>query len=223
MGGGGGVPFRVLGEQRLDHDALHPGGARHGAADERDPPAAGQGHLGDGPAVRGHQLRGPLLEGRLIALLQLALEELDHADRVPVDAVLAGPGQARGVEIGLQQTALARRTLVHQPPLDGFGRLAHHGDQGRVRLGVRIPEAQDALDVPAELVAQGYRGAGARLGPLGEVLGAVDLAQAPLREGEADAVRPGELLGEDEPGDDLDRGRCLTMDFSPKRRASTMP
>ena len=47
----------------------------------------------------------------------------------------------------------------------------------------RIAEAQDALDAPAERVAHGKRAAGARLGALGEVLGAVDLDRAAVPPG----------------------------------------
>ncbi|QSY48617.1 hypothetical protein J3S04_26600 [Streptomyces griseocarneus] len=188
------------GQERLDDDALDSGGARHRAADQGDVPAAGQVHLDGGPLGGGDQLGGLLLEDHLVAPVQPARGELAE---LPV----AGRHTAPGVEVRLQQAALPRRALLQQPLFDDAGRPADHGAEGGVRLFGEITEAQDALDEPVERVPDGYRRARVGLGAFGEVLGAVDADQPPLREGQPDAVGPAELLGEHEAGGALDRGQ----------------
>lgn len=209
VSGGGELLRRVAVEDRLDGDAFDPGRTRHRTAQEGDPSAAGQGHLDGGPLSRGDQLDGLLREDHLITPVQVALGHLAHRDQPPVPGRVPGPHVVSGIEIGVQQGALARRALLQQPAFDGSGRPAYHGVQRRVRVGARKAEAEDALDAPAERVANGNRRAGARLGALGEVFGSVDVTELPVRKCETDTVRPTELLGEHEARDALDRGESL--------------
>lgn len=188
------------GEEGLDGDAFHSGGTRHRTAHQRHPSAVGQGHVDGGPLRAGDQLGGLLHEDRPVTGVQLT-GQFVHSDAV----VKADGGIGAGAQVRLQQSALACGTLLQQSPLDGFGRLAYHGDERRVLGAARIAEAQDAFNVPAERVADGNRTAGAPLGAFGEVLGTVDPDELPLRQCETDAVGGGELLGEHESRDALDR------------------
>ncbi len=197
----------LAGEDRLDDDALHPGQARDRAAQEGDAAPVGQGHLDGGPLRGADEFGGLGLEDHLVLPVQPAVGELVQPDQLPVVGGLPAAGAEPGVEVGPQQGALTRRALLHEPPLDGLRRPADQDRQGGVLVAARVPEAEDADDVAAELVADRRRGAGVRLGPLGEVLGAVDLAQPPLGEREADAVGARVALGEDEARDALDRGQ----------------
>lgn len=192
------------GEDRFDGDPLHPGGARHGAAQQGDPTAAGQRHLDGGPLGRGDQFGGLLLQDHLVPPVQTALGELAQ---LPVAARIATRRTAPDFEVRLQQVPLARRTLLQQPPFDGSGGLADHGVQRGVRVGERIAEAEHAFNTPTEQVPDGNCRAGVGLGAFGEVLGPVDIDQLPFRERQPDPVRPAEPLGEHEARDALDRGQ----------------
>ncbi len=192
-----GLARRGSGQQRLDGDALHPGRTRHRAAHERHPPAVGQGHVDGGPLCTGDQLGGLLPQDLLVTRVEFTDRRTRHHAAAQAD----GPGG----QIRPQQCALVRGALPQQPPLDDLGRPAdRRGQRGAVETA-RIAEAQDTLDAPAERITDGKRDAGALLGAFREVLGAVDTDELPLREGQTDPVRAGDLLGEHEPGDPLDR------------------
>ncbi len=188
------------GQDGLGDEALHPRGSRHRAAHQRDLPAVGQGHADRGSLCAGDQLGGLFQQDRLVAGAYPGAQVAD-----PDAVVRQGGGLGAGVQVRPQQGALAFGALSEQPPLDGVGRPAYHRGQRRVLGAARVAEAQDALDAAADRVADRNGPAGVALRAFGEVLGAVDLDELPLGQREPDAVGAGVLLGEDEPGDALER------------------